>query len=44
MKNIEKFENELNSKKNLELTKETIPNNYMDEYYFQGRFYNLLED
>ena len=23
---------------------ETIPNNYMDEYYFQGRFYNLLED
>ena len=23
---------------------ETLPNNYMDEYYFQGRFYNLLED
>ena len=23
---------------------ETIPNNYMDEYYFQGRFYNLLEN
>jgi hypothetical protein len=23
---------------------ETIHNNYMDEYYFQGRFYNLLED
>ena len=23
---------------------ETIPNNYMDEYYFQGKFYNLLED
>ena len=23
---------------------ETIPNNYMDEYYFQGNFYKLLED
>lgn len=23
---------------------ETVHNNYMDEYYFQGRFYNLIED
>lgn len=23
---------------------ETVYNNYMDEYYFQGRFYNLIED
>lgn len=23
---------------------ETIPNSYVDEYYFQGRFYKLLED
>lgn len=23
---------------------ETLPNNYMNEYYFQGRFYNLIED
>lgn len=23
---------------------ETIHNNYMDEYYFQGKFYNLIKD